>query len=62
MCSSAQRSSLQEVLTRVPYIALAITTNGGVSEVWPIDPMYQTHNNDHVLLTTNPSFSNPSHV
>ena len=41
-------------------VALAITTNGGISEVRPNDPIYQTHNNDHVLLTAKPSFSNPS--
>ena len=40
--------SLQEVLTRGCHnvLALAITTNGGVSEMQPNDPIYQTHNND----------------
>ena len=64
MCSSAQRSSLQEVLTtRVPYMALAMALPlASLNEVRPNDPIYQPHNNDDVLLTAKPSFSNPSRV
>ena len=60
MCSrsKAQRSSLQDLArgphTRVSYVALAITANGGVSEVQPNDPICQTtNNNDDALLTGN---------